>query len=362
MEEMLTKCNLVCMNDGQPTRRNSSSVIDLVLCSAGLVQYSGECSTLSHEKIRSDHIAIFFEADFDLTESGPSIRVVRPIKKADWGKWKEATESQFEDFKTQSSGNFEEDYARFCELLQDTMDTVIPQKTVKIRQHAARPCWWNEEVKEAKAEMNSCQKKYKQRNTIQNKDKLVEAESNLEEVKEKAQDEWTDRLLTSFESATSSKDRWDIYRKLTEKKEENTVLPLVGGDGKPVFTKENKCELLKEVFFEGEHLKDNSFDEDFYKSTNEKCQRVKENLDLSEGVTNFNMDIVYEEVEAAIQRLKAGKSPGPDDMYPELFMNASENLKKAILYIFNSSWTAGQLPLEWRCASVKFLRCLGWML
>ena len=211
VEEMLTKCNLVCMNDGQPTRRTSSSVIDLVICSAGLVQYSGECSTLSHEKIRSDHIAIFFEADFDLTESGPSIRVVRPIKKADWRKWKEATESQFEDFKTQSSGNLEEDYARFCELLQDTMDTVIPQKTVKIRQHAARPCWWNEEVKEAKAEMNSCQKKYKQRNTIQNKDKLVEAESNLEEVKEKAQDEWTDRLLTSFESATSSKDRWDIY-------------------------------------------------------------------------------------------------------------------------------------------------------
>ena len=51
VEEMLTKCNLICMNDGQPTRRNSSSVIDLVLCSAELVQYSRECSTLSHEKV-----------------------------------------------------------------------------------------------------------------------------------------------------------------------------------------------------------------------------------------------------------------------------------------------------------------------
>ena len=69
-------------------------------------------------------------------------------------------------------------------------------------------------------------------------------------MKEKAQDEWTDRLLTSFESATSSKDRWDIYRKLTEKKEENTVLPLMRGDGKPVFAKEEKCELLKDVFFQ----------------------------------------------------------------------------------------------------------------
>ena len=86
---------------------------------------------------------------------------------------------------------------------------------------------------------------------------------------------------------------------------------------------------------------------------------AKENLDLSEGVATFNTDIVYEEVEAAIQRLKAGKSPGPDDMYPELFMNASENLKKVILYIFNSSWSAGRLPLGWRCASVKFLRKQG---
>ena len=139
----------------------------------------------------------------------------------------------------------------------------------------------------------------------------------------------------------------------------NTVLPLMRGDGKPVFAKDEKCELLKDVFFKGSHLKDNCFDEDFYKSTNEKCQKVKENIDLSEGVATFNTDIVYEEVEAAIQRLKAGKSPGPDDMYPELFMNPSENLKKAILYIFNSFWSAGQLPLEWRCASVKFLRKQG---
>ena len=46
-------------------------------------------------------------------------------------------------------------------------------------------------------------------------------------------------------------------------------------------------------------------------------------------------------------------------MYPELSMNDSENLKKAILYIFNSSWSAGQLPLGWKCASVKFLRKQG---
>ena len=62
VEEMMSKCNLIYLNDGQPTRRNSNSVIDLVLSSAGLVQYSKECSTLSHEQIRSDHIAAIYEA------------------------------------------------------------------------------------------------------------------------------------------------------------------------------------------------------------------------------------------------------------------------------------------------------------
>ena len=34
--------------------------------------------------------------------------------------------------------------------------------------------WWNEEVKKAKQELNSQQKKYKQRNTIQNRNRLEE--------------------------------------------------------------------------------------------------------------------------------------------------------------------------------------------
>ena len=61
VEEMISKCSLICLNDCPPTRRNSNSVIDLVLSSARLVQYSKECSTLSH-KIRSDHIAVMYEA------------------------------------------------------------------------------------------------------------------------------------------------------------------------------------------------------------------------------------------------------------------------------------------------------------
>ena len=132
-------------------------------------------------------------------------------------------------------------------------------------------------------------------------------------------------------------------------------LPLLDVDGKPVFENKEKCELLEQVFFEGTHLKQNNFDENFFKEINSECQTIKDNLNAFDGRESFNADIMFQEVEAAIQKIKAGKSPGPDSFYSELFQNAGENLKKAVLYIFNISWLEGQLPSTWKSANVKFL-------
>ena len=50
-------------------------------------------------------------------------------------------------------------------------------------------------------------------------------------MKDKAQEEWTDELLRSFESESTSKERWGVYRKSTDKKTEHTVLPLLDANG-----------------------------------------------------------------------------------------------------------------------------------
>ena len=113
-----------------------------------------------------------------------------------------------------------------------------------------------------------------------------------------------------------------MYRKLTEKRSENSVLP--------VFEKMEKCKLLEQVFFEGTHLKQNNFDDKFVKEMNNECQNLKVNLNTRVGRENLNSDIIYQEVEAAIQKIKTGKSPGPDSFYPELFWNTGESLKKAL--------------------------------
>ncbi|MEW8545066.1 MAG: reverse transcriptase domain-containing protein, partial [Candidatus Thiodiazotropha sp.] len=358
-EEMMSRNNLVCNNDGQPTRRESTSVIDLVLSSAEFAKYSLSSTTLTHEKIRSDHIAVLLEADFDVKSVEPSIRMIRPVKKADWGEWKEVTENKFENFVQSASGILEEDYPQFCELLNQSMDEVIPLKSVNLRKLNQHPCWWNSAVSKAKSHLNYCQKQYKLRSTIQNKENLISAETDFENTKQKAEEEWANDLIDVFQKAKTPQERWTAYHKMTDKQTNNTILPLIHEDRPAAFANSEKCEILQEVFFEGSHLKNNQFDTEFYSKITDECSRISRNLDLSEDIDGFNDEISLTEVESAIELTKIGKSPGPDSIYAEFFHFGGSNLKEAVLYIFNLSWTSGTLPEAWKEALVKFLRKHG---
>ena len=110
---------------------------------------------------------------------------------------------------------------------------------------------------------------------------------------------------------------------------------------------------------EGTHLKNVQFDEKFYEKVSKDYSNLSENVNLNEDIKGFNDEIMFNEVEAAIDLTKKGKSPGPDAFHAEFFQYGEESLKKAILYIFNLSWAQGIMPAAWKEALVKFLRKHG---
>ena len=55
----MTQNQLICLNDGQVTTRNSNSIIDLALTTQTTYKKSLECNTLTHEYAKSDHIGIY---------------------------------------------------------------------------------------------------------------------------------------------------------------------------------------------------------------------------------------------------------------------------------------------------------------
>ena len=90
--------DLSCVNDDQPTRRESDSIIDLFVVSPSLIKKVIQCQTLSHEQVRSDHISVLLELDCCRTE-GADVREERYcIHDVNWEEWVKISESIFLEF------------------------------------------------------------------------------------------------------------------------------------------------------------------------------------------------------------------------------------------------------------------------
>jgi hypothetical protein len=53
------------------------------------------------------------------------------------------------------------------------------------------------------------------------------------------------------------------FRKFTNKKSNNTILPFIQPDNTVIFEENSKAIELEETFFKGKHLNINQFDENF---------------------------------------------------------------------------------------------------
>ena len=72
---------------------------------------------------------------------------------------------------------------------------------------------------------------------------------------------------------------------------------------------------------------------------------LQENLPPRDG--EDSPPVLREEVEAAIRHLKAGKSPGVDNVPSELLKCGGEELAKAMTNLCQKIWEQRQWPTEW---------------
>ena len=63
LEEFILDSDFVRKNNGAPSRRNVISVIYLVLVKPQLIRSIKRCTTLTHERVRSDHIPLLLDID-----------------------------------------------------------------------------------------------------------------------------------------------------------------------------------------------------------------------------------------------------------------------------------------------------------
>ncbi len=313
------------------------------------------CTTLTHERVHSDHVAILLDIAIDTKNHNNITRTVRSIKKVDWQIWTETMEEKFSTWPEEQSNNLTKDYEAFTNIMQTALDDIIPAKPVRIKKDNQYPCWMNETVKKAKKHLNYSIKIFKKRNNIANFERLKEAEVVYKNDVEEAKEEWAKTLVIQLDEESDPGRMWAVYKRLVKKDTEYATLPLIDEGNNIIFNDLDKCKLLEKVFFDEISRLSPSFDTAFSDQIEDEYKNISASQDLNNQTEFFNQVISLDEVIAAIEMVKLGKSPGPDGFFPELFHYAGDNLMTVICDLINQSWASGVVPQSWKHANVKFI-------
>ena len=134
LEKYLNESNMLCINDGKATRRNSSSVIDLFLVSSSLVRKVNLCETLNYENVRSDHICVLLEIEKTSKTNSDKTHQKFALQKTDWEKWYKCTDLFFKEWNNENESkewtSMEEMQTSFIEIFSKCRDESVPQKLV----------------------------------------------------------------------------------------------------------------------------------------------------------------------------------------------------------------------------------------
>ena len=181
----------------------------------------------------------------------------------------------------------------------------MPWIEVKSQKKRKKPPWWSNDVGNAKCEVNKAKKSFRRRRTPINFETLKKCEDILESVTEKAKREWTELICDRITYASSSKEMWENFIKLTSYEDYNRGgggLPLLDENENPIFNREEKCQILPKIFFDGRHLANCSFDDKFKTDVeNDLTTVTEENSKSNDAEEFFNYDISLNEDEAVIQ-------------------------------------------------------------
>ena len=102
----------------------------------------------------------------------------------------------------------------------------------------------------------------------------------------------------------------------------------------------------------------------FFASVNKASETTEEDKDLLKELKNkekaaganskiFEENFNISELNKALRKLKARKSPGPDNIHNEMLKHLGHTGKSIILDFINLTWAQGKLPSNWKIATIK---------
>ena len=293
------------------------------------------------------HIPVI--STFKVTKPSQTYKVVSDWKNADWTCYQEQL--------CQLSVNIIPDIQNMrdpCQIwsashniLVRARDNCIPKKSITCH---SKP-YWTEELSKLSKELRSIRKKFKHRSTLTNKNLLNRAKEDFTTALKKAKAELLEKQAEELNSSNASP-FWKTYRKLYHKREDNSIGSI--SDGTKIYnTDKEKADKFYDSIFQGAHLNDRHFDEQWKQSVESKLLQP-----VTVNEKPMNSKIQVEEITDALKRLQGlRKSPDCDGVHPLMLKYAPDMFVIVLYVLFNKVLDYTVWP--WTNNKVIFLRKAG---
>lgn len=335
--ETILNDNRVLLNDGTPTHfcanTGNFSNIDLSICDASLTP-DLEWEVLS---------LLWGSHHFPIKITFPQSQDTMSNNNHRWN-WKNAN---WEKFKSLANMNTPLDENLGINSIVENFTNKIKQAAYeaigykRIAPQNRNAPWWNDSCKKAVKKLKRALNRYRRTNTQEDLITLKKSRAiSRRTLVESKKSSWQ-QYVSSITPNTPTTEIWSKIRRIKNKKNTIFTTTLVK-DNVITTSQKDIAEIFAETF-----EKNSSTDNYSPEFITYKNQKEETPLNITNQENDINKPFTIDEINTAINSLKDKKSPGPDNITPEIIKNLPENTIKYLLSIYNHIWTNNVFPEKW---------------
>ena len=340
--------NLILLNGNNPTHfstHSSLTSVDVSICSPAL--FISSSWNIDSFLRGSDHFPIFIEFFIKHHNYPNKIPIKFKTEQANWAKFRELLESKTINYIYNPSFNTNKNFAIFKKLIISCANESIPKTSTKLIKK--RICWWNSFLEELQIEKQEKWKELKRSPNTENL--LIYKRSNAKfkrEVKNAKRVSFVN-FSKEINPKTPSNILWKKVRALSSTNKSSTILHLKQNDGSITSNSQEIVNALARSWSEA------SFDTNFSITfRNAKVQSISVNIEsqiVKARAKEIEKEITTFELDASLAIVK-GKTPGQDRVTYSMLQNLPPSGKNILCNLFNQILKGGQIPHQWRIATV----------
>ena len=285
----------------------------------------------------SDHRPVFLTLGL---ESCPDITLTRwNYKKANWALYRHRTSELTKDLHVQGR-DINMVVRDFNACILKAAHEAIPRGSRK----GYKP-YWSNELQELEDALSEARREAEVNPSQENNIRLQQAKAKFLKKKLHAiRRSWREKTSSlNFEKDGSK--LWRLTKQLNEENSSNSKITLEE-NGK-VLTEKQAADKFAESYAKESNITVSA--EQQREARREQRERPTDRA----TVEPMKKPITLHELNSALKRLKAKKSPGPDGVSNEMLTHLGSAAVYKLLEVFNSSWEDGSLPQIWKEAIMK---------